>query len=193
MSVKKELRKKLKQVRKNIPDKSEIDEKICENLICSDLYLNADTILFYAALDDEINIDSCITDALSLGKKAALPLCTDNNGNMSFYYINSLEELTEGSFSVREPDVKICKPVEKITDALCVVPGISFDKFGYRLGYGKGYYDRFLENFPFNSIGLCYNVLVEDELPHDKHDKSVDYIITENGIFIPDKQEERNG
>ena len=184
MQIKNELRKKLKSKRKNIEKKAQSDEFIRENLICSDLYLEAGQVLFYAALEDEINIDECITDALMLGKKVALPVCTDDNGNMSFYYINSIKDLKSGFFGVREPDINKCEKVTDFSGAVCIVPAIAYDKSGYRLGYGKGYYDRFLKNNSLISVGVCYNELIEDNLPKDEYDIPVNYIITQNGLIV---------
>ncbi len=180
MSVKSELRKELKLKRKLIHS-LQTDNKICENLICSDMYIHAKQILFYAALDDEINVDSCVNNALSLGKKVAFPRCSDDKGNMKFYYINSLNDLEEGFFGVREPNENACQ-VTDFSDTVCIVPAISYDLLGYRLGYGKGYYDRFLQNCSLISVGLCYNKLISDKIPADKHDVPVNYIITESGV-----------
>ena len=183
MQIKSELRKELKQKRKNIRNKTELDRKICSNLLNCDVYKNAKTVLFYAALDDEINVDECINSALCSGKRVALPVCTDNQGSMKFYYINSLNDVRPGLFGVREPDTEICCEVADFTDAICIVPAIAYDKRGYRLGYGKGYYDRFLENFTFISVGLCYNEIVENILPIGEHDVPVNYIITEEDVL----------
>lgn len=183
MQTKQSLRRELKISRRNIENKKEADKKICENLMASDFYKDADTVLFYAALDDEINIDECIKSALSQGKRAALPVCLDDNGNMKFYYINSLKDIKTGFFGVREPDINICEEVMDFSSSVCIVPGIAYDKQGYRLGYGKGYYDRFLKNFTFISLGLCYNELMMDFLPTDEYDISVDYIITQDGLL----------
>lgn len=183
MSIKNELRKELKQKRRNILDKVSKDSKISAFLETLESFKNADLILFYSALCDEVNIDNSIEYALKIGKKAALPVCIDKNGSMKYYYINSFDDVLTGSFNIREPDVNKCKEVINFTNSLCVVPAISFDKKGYRLGYGKGYYDRFLQNFSSLSVGLCYNELIVDELPVDKYDVSVDYIISENGVY----------
>ncbi|MCM1114733.1 MAG: 5-formyltetrahydrofolate cyclo-ligase [Clostridium sp.] len=183
MQIKSELRKELKLKRKNIDQKADKDLNICENLICSDLYLNAEQVLFYAALEDEINIDACINDALMLGKKVALPVCTDNAGNMKFYYIDSLSDLKFGFFGVREPDAETCMEVENFTDSICVVPALAYNKNGYRLGYGKGYYDRFLQNYSSLSVGLCYNELLVDDLPTEECDIPVNYIITQDSVI----------
>lgn len=183
MSVKSKLRTELKEKRKTIKNKAINDSKIREELICCNEYLSAQTVLFYASLKDEINIDDCIADALYLGKRVALPVCINSNGNMKYYYINSLDDLIIGHFGVREPDVNKCDEVVDFTNSICIVPAIAFDKKGYRLGYGKGYYDRFLENYASLSIGLCYNDLVVDELPIGEYDVPVNMIITQNGCF----------
>lgn len=180
---KESLRKSILSKRRNIENKGEKDELIRENLICNDLYLNAKQVLFYAPLNDEINIDDCINDALMLKKRVALPTCTDNNGNMKFYNISSLDDLKLGHFGVREPDTDKCEEVTDFNNSICVVPALAFSKKGFRLGYGKGYYDRFLKNYISISIGLCYNELVLNELPTDEFDIPVNYVITENSII----------
>lgn len=183
MQIKEKLRTELKVKRRNISNKAHIDKIICRNLINCDVYKNAETVLFYAALDDEINIDPCIDNAISQGKKTALPVCTDKNGNMKFYYINTLSDLKDGYFGLREPDIKICREVTDFSDSICIVPALAYDRQGFRLGYGKGYYDRFLQNFSFISLGLCYNELIQDNLPIGEFDVPVNYIITQDGVF----------
>ncbi len=183
MQIKDKLRSELKAKRKNISNKALIDKAICRNLINCDFYKNAKTVLFYAALDDEINIDLCIDSAISQGKRAALPACTDKSGNMKFYYVNTLADLKNGYFGLREPDAQICREVTDFSDSICIVPALSYDRNGYRLGYGKGYYDKFLQNYSFISVGLCYNELVKDNLPIGKYDVPVNYIITQDGVF----------
>lgn len=191
MQIKGELRKELKKKRKLIDKKNEKDADIKENLICSDLYLDAKTVLFYAALEDEINVDECIEDALMLGKQVALPVCINGDGDMKFYYINSMSDLNTGFFGVREPDVSKCKEVTDYSKSICITPAIAYDKRGYRLGYGKGYYDRFMQKNNLLSVGLCYNELVKDELPTGEYDVPVNYIITENGFIAA--EEDKNG
>ncbi len=181
--MKKELRRIFKSKRKAVTDKVHRDAVICSKLLECDLYNNASLVLFYAALEDEINIDDCIINALLCGKKAALPRCINGSGDMDFYYINSLDDLVSGYFGVREPDISKCSVVTDFTDSVCIVPALAYDKKGYRLGYGKGFYDKFLQKFNCISIGLCYNELIVDELPINKFDISVNYIITEDGFL----------
>lgn len=183
MQIKNELRRFYREKRKSLSDKDNKDRKICERLLNSDLYKKAQTLFCYAALNDEINTDSIIEKALKDGKKVALPCCTDLSGNMDFYYIKSLSELTPGAFGIREPDPRVCEKVKSFTDSICLVPALAFDKSGYRLGYGKGYYDRFIKKFIIISVGLCYNEFLRETLPAEDHDEAVDYIATESEIF----------
>lgn len=178
-----ELRKNLLFARKRIVKKSSKDNAILNTLITTKEYKESKQILMYMALDDEINIDALIDLSHINGKSIAVPYCINNNGDMEFYYINTINDLIKGSFGVREPDISKCKKVVDFRDSIIIVPGIAFDINGYRLGYGKGYYDRFLQNHTLNSFGLCYNNFVKNELPIDKYDKSVDYIITESRII----------
>lgn len=192
MSVKKELRKALLKKRKQLHN-PELDEMIFNNLIKSDVYNNADTVLLYASLDNEISTDALINYSLDCGKKVALPACLDKNGNMSFYYIKSIDDLKLGYFSLREPECDESTLLTDFNGSICVVPAIAFAKSGHRLGYGKGYYDRFLQNYTSISVGLCYNELIEDSLPYDEFDVAVDYIVTQSSILTACLKEENNG
>ena len=118
MSIKNELRKKYKQARKNISEKRSKDKLINEFLCNMECYKSCDMVLFYAALDDEVNLDLSIKASLDYGKKVALPVCIDNNGKMQYYYIRSLDDVKIGAFGVREPDVNFCTLVDDYTDAI---------------------------------------------------------------------------
>lgn len=174
-----ELRKSLKFARSKVVKKADKDSSIIKTFINSPLYKDSKQILMYMALDDEVNIDGLIELSRINGKNIAVPYCTDNDGEMEFYYINTLDDLVVGKFGVREPNIKVCKKMTDYKDSVILVPAIAFDTNGYRLGYGKGYYDRFLAKYPFISVGLCYNSLIVDKLPINEYDKSVDYIITD--------------
>ena len=184
MQIKKELRTKLKQERKELADKANKDILISNKLFSLEQYKNSKTVFCYASLDDEINTDGIMLRVLKDGKRLALAYCRDNKGNMDFYYISSLSQLKCGSFNVREPDVNVCEKAVGFIDAIVIVPGLCFDKKGNRLGYGKGFYDRFLERFDNNSVGLCYDEMLINEVPADKYDKKVDIIVTQSSIII---------
>lgn len=178
-----EIRAFCRQERQNITDKATRDSSICDNILKSNIYQQAQLVLCYAALDKEINCDSVITTALRDNKKVAAPYCINENGEMCFYYINSIDDLEINHFGIREPNIDRCQKVTCYDNSIIIVPGFCFDRNGYRVGYGKGYYDRFLENYSFISIGLCYNSFVQDEIDYDRYDKSVDYIATETRVI----------
>ena len=108
----------------------------------------------------------------------------DNNGNMDFYYITDFDDLKIQSFGVREPVIEKCKKVASFDNTIIILPGLCFDSNGNRLGYGKGYYDRFLQirNWNIHRPFLCYNSLIVKNVPTDIYDKKVDLIVSENGV-----------
>lgn len=183
MQIKSELRLLYREKRKSLVEKDFKDKQICECFLNSELYENAHTLLCYASLKGEINTDCVIKRAFKDGKKVALPRCCDSNGKMDFYYIKSVSELSVGTFGILEPVADICEKVNDFSDCVCLVPALAYDKNGHRLGYGKGYYDRFIKKFIVISVGLCYNDFLIDALPTEKHDETVDYIATESEII----------
>ncbi len=183
MQIKNELRKIIQSENKKIENRDILDRIICENLFSLEVYKNAKTVLCYYSLKNEISTSCIIEQAMSEGKCVALPYCTDKNGHMDFYIVSSLNDLITGSFGIMEPNVEKCSILEDFDNSVCIVPALCYDRHGYRLGHGKGYYDRFLEKYSFISIGLCYNSLIQNEVPTDNFDKSVDYIVTDTQII----------
>jgi len=181
--MKNELRKQFKKLRSEISFKEEKSLKICNNFLNSDTYKQSKIILCYSSVKDEVNTASIIEKALQDGKTLALPRCLNKNGEMNYFAVHSADDLESGCFGILEPK-KHCFPITEFSNSVCIVPALSFDKAGYRLGYGGGYYDRFLENYSFISVGLCYNNLVSNALPRDKFDRKVNAVITENEIFF---------
>lgn len=121
---------------------------------------------------------------ISENTEVAVPRCTDSIGNMQFYSIKNTDCLSVGAYGISEPDVNICRKVFPDNRTLCIVPGLSFDECGRRMGFGKGYYDRFLKDFSGISVGLCYECCIMGEIPHEEHDAVMDYVITENRCFL---------
>ncbi len=177
------LRKKYSALRSSTDDdeKKRIDALIAEALFSLEEYKNAKTVFLYASKGGEADTFGIMERALADKKSVALPRCRDNC-EMDFYYIGSANDLELGSFGVYEP-----KPTAKFADPddgdLCVVPGLLFSKGGARLGYGKGFYDRFLPRFKGTSAGLCAFAFLTDSLPSEATDRAVDMVITENGVY----------
>lgn len=180
--MKKQKRAELKKLREGLEDKEKLSSKITDNFLSSELYSGADTLLLYFSVGDEVSTEKIFRAASDDGKRLAFPRCIDSNGFMEFYYVGSAEDLEEGMYGIREPK-KDCRPYVFDDGGVCVVPGLSFDREGYRIGYGKGYYDRFLSRFTGVSVGLCYEALLSDSLPRDTYDKNINYLITDKKIY----------
>lgn len=171
-----------KRVRKNIEDKNHKDEEIYLKLVNSSFYKMGKVFLVYVSSKDEVDTVAFIKRALADGKIVAAPRCDDAGFTMSFYKITLLDDLEKGSYGIYEPK-NYCEKLIFDENSVCIVPGLSFDKNGYRIGYGKGYYDRFLSVFLGKSIGLCYFECICDKIVRNIYDKSVSEIITDKEMF----------
>lgn len=181
--MKNELRKEYKKIRNDIKNKVKLSFQISDNLFNSEIYNNCKSVFCYASFGSEADTTDIVLNSLARNKTVALPVCTDKNGNMDFYKINSFSDLIEGTYGILEPDTNICEKIEPNNKTLLTVPAVVFDKKGYRIGYGKGYYDRYLKKFNGISVGLCYNRCIIDEVPADKFDEKVDFIVCENFLI----------
>lgn len=172
------LRSTLLKARDIIPDdvKKRSDEAIFSRIISLEEYKSADTIFTYVSKGSEADTYRIIEQALADKKLVAAPKCAAGF-TMNFYYINSINELEPGAFGVLEP-VAGLKRADCLC-GLCIVPGIAFDKSGLRLGYGKGYYDRFLPQFNGTAAGICKSDFLLERLPHYETDYKVDIVITD--------------
>lgn len=175
------LRNKYKKIRlsMNPRRKAKMDKNILKRVISLREYSKEDTLFTYVSKPIEVDTLKIIEKALKDSKKVAVPKCITTTRGMDFYYINSLDDLEIGTFGVLEPIESKCEKVTDLNHGLCIVPGFSFDRFGYRLGYGMGYYDRFLSNFKGSTVGLCYYNCMKKELPHGYYDKPVDIMVTD--------------
>jgi 5-formyltetrahydrofolate cyclo-ligase len=151
-------------------------KRIQEFVINSKEFQPVKVVGAYFAFGSEVKTDLIIERARMLGKKIVLPSVKEDK--ITFYELSSSKYLIRGRFGIMEPVPY--KRVSKID--LLVVPGIAFDKKGYRLGYGKGYYDRLLSGKRTFSIGLAYSFQLLENLPHDRYDKRLDAIASEDGI-----------
>ena len=172
--MKNKLRKKYQIIRKNIPNKELKDNLIYQKIITNKKILNSDTILIYISTKEEIDTIKIIKYFLNK-KKIAVPKI--ENEKMNFYYINHLDELKLGYFNILEPTTN--KLVNDFKNTTSITPAICFSEDGYRIGYGKGYYDKFYQNHNVYKIGLCYKECLLKNIPYDKYDKKVEEIITE--------------
>ncbi len=155
------------------------DQAIHARLYALDRYREADSIFLFLSYADEIDTWPILSRALAEGRRVAAPHCLDLDGRMAFYWIRGREDLMTGAYGIEAPDPDRCPPAEATERAICLLPGLSFDREGHRLGYGRGYYDRFLARFSGHAIGLCYEQALTDRLPHDAFDLPADILLTE--------------
>lgn len=183
--IKKQLRSECKQKRRELdPQKKQAaDKKIRAKLLNLWAIREAKTVLVYISTDIEVDTKETALQLLSRGKRIAAPRCENLDGDMSFYIIKSFDDLEKGSFSLYEPDLSKCEKLTDFTDSLVIVPAFMFDKKGYRLGYGKGFYDRFLADYNGTTLGICYDFEITDSLYHGKFDRAVDMIVTDKRII----------
>lgn len=183
-----ELRNRYKALRQEMTeaDRQRLDEKIARRVTNLWQYREAEALLIYVSTPIEVGTTRMIRDALACGKQVAVPRCVPGTYRIEFFTIDSIEQdLAPGSFGVLEPDPGRCAKWTDLSRGLCIVPALAFDERGYRLGYGKGYYDRFLAHFSGNTVGLCYASCVVEQLPHGRYDKQVDLLVTERGVILP--------
>ncbi|NLN81487.1 MAG: 5-formyltetrahydrofolate cyclo-ligase [Clostridiales bacterium] len=171
----KNLRQQLSQERK-----AELDREIIRRVTGLWQYGKSRLLLTYVSTKTEIDTLPLIDMALAEGKTVAVPRCVEGTRNIEFYRISSISELSPGTFGVLEPDPEVCKKVINFTNSLCLVPALCYDWKGYRLGYGKGYYDRFLEDYNGTIVGIAYSNCVRPSLPHGRFDRPVELIVTDS-------------
>jgi len=152
------------------------------------VFRQANVLLPYAPIGSEADIRPLVQAAWAAGKQAAFPRCVPGTREMEFFWVQSLNELSPGAFGVPEPQTNAHVPesVFQSTNgpALLIVPGAAFDRRGFRLGYGKGYYDRFLARYRGHSLGVCFDVNLYDKLPIGEYDLPVQAVLTEQGLTV---------
>lgn len=168
------LRKKYKEKRDNIKNKVTKDNLIYQKVINNKDILSSKTLLIYISINSEVDTIKIINYFLNT-KNIAVPKIIDND--MFFCYVTNLNELTPGKYNIPEPTNE--NIVTDFDNAICIVPGICYDKKNYRVGYGKGYYDKFLSKNKIKTIGLCYKECMIEKIDNDKYDYKIDEVITD--------------
>jgi 5-formyltetrahydrofolate cyclo-ligase len=182
---KEKLRKRLMTQRDSIPrtEKELLDAAIASHLYSWEMFISSRVLFCFVSFKSEVDTFSLIETSLKLGKTVSVPRVNLNSNRMESCVINDLtSSLAPGYYGILEP-VDSCVPVDYGAIDLIITPGLAFTPRGERLGYGGGFYDRFLENHvQASSCALTYDRFVLDELPVKDHDLPVDYVITESGV-----------
>lgn len=187
--IKKELRQKYRSLRENMTteDKKCFDDEIASRVIDFPEYKSAKTLLCFVSTDLEVNTLPILEDAFKSGKNVAVPRCVDKDGKMEFHLIKGMGDLEPSTFGLLEPNPDRSPVLTDFKASVCILPGFGFDKFGYRIGFGKGYYDRFLQKYKGIKIGICYNACIGTEFPHGRYDAAADYVVTQKYIMTINK------
>ena len=157
-----------------------LSARICRSILEWEAFQKAEAVFFYYPLGKEVSLLAAVTEALAQGKRTAFPKTAGNS--MQFYEITDLNDFAEGRFHVMEPFTEGKNPV-RWEPQLCFVPGTVFDRAGGRMGYGKGYYDRyFAGNRNVLLAGCAYEFQIADSLVLDAWDIRMDWLVTENGM-----------
>ncbi|MEC5422249.1 5-formyltetrahydrofolate cyclo-ligase [Virgibacillus sp. C22-A2] len=182
---KKELRKSAIATLRTLPasDRESIENQLTHRLVKSSIWLNASTIGITMAQGFEWDTKKIIETAWSQNKDVCVPKCNPLDKSLTFYLLESYDQLEKVYYNLLEPKPKETKEVDKRTIDLLVVPGLLFDKKGFRIGFGGGYYDRFLQNFPNETVSIFSKLQLVDELPRESFDIAVDHLITEQGCI----------
>lgn len=165
-------------------------EEMVKHLLGIPAWGESDLILGYVPMRGELDLRPLWDAARAAGKRIALPrtVTGTKEGRMTFSVVNldgedPYRELERGRYGILEPSASLPILEKKdMTRAICIVPGLAFDGDGYRLGYGGGYYDRFMKDFYGTSVGLALSDCCVTQLPHDEYDMAVSYVINEKGV-----------
>jgi 5-formyltetrahydrofolate cyclo-ligase len=174
----------------SLEERRERSRRIFQRLESLPLYREAGFILFYASFGSEVDTWGMMEDALKCGKRVALPRVEEGSGGLSALEIRDLyRDLHAGYKGIPEPLEDGSRSVKEDHMSLIIVPGLVFDDRGYRLGYGKGYYDRFLFSLSRKvpSVGLAFDFQVVPALPVSPSDYPLDLIVTDERIIWREK------
>lgn len=159
-------------------------EAIIQRLVQSSFYKECRNLCIYQAFRNEVSCDTIMPLALSDGKKVYTPVTDKTDKAIAFYQIMEYTKWQQGAHGIMEPVITSDdQPLQE--PALVLMPGLAFDRNKHRLGYGGGYYDRYLSEHKGNiTAALCYSFQITvDELPYEEHDILPDYIVTEQEII----------
>lgn len=161
-----------------------LDGCITQKLLATPEYAEAATVLTYVSVSSEVSTRMFIEGALRDGKTVAVPRCLPGH-RLEFVAISSLDQLAPAPFNLLEPPKDLSALTEdQMNNSICIVPALLVDTKGYRLGYGAGFYDRFLSTYLCKKICLAYQQnLSKTTLPHTEFDVAVDMVITESDVL----------
>ena len=183
--TKNKLRKEVLQHRNSISEshKRILSEKIHAFLLSDPVWQSAQTVMLYSACRSEVVLDRVIEHALKHKNIVLIPCILDDQKHMIPVRVASLSDISDrGRYGMLQPKRELCEPYKGLID-LVVVPGVVFDHYGARIGYGKGYYDMFLKQYPQRMrIGIAFACQLREKIVQTIHDVAMHKIITEHSV-----------
>lgn len=162
-------------------DVRKLSAKICYFVTHTEEYVDADVVLLYSQFRNEPDLTILKQISITDRKTVAYPISDSKNINLHFHTVNDSTDMREGAYGIMEP----CTNAPEVClseKSLCVVPAIAIDKEGYRLGYGKGYYDKFLNSYKGKYLCTVYDDFICDFLPRFDTDIRIKTIVTDTGV-----------
>lgn len=159
------------------------EQRMLKFLQSWDVFRQAETIHIFISKTDEPNTSPIIESAWESGKTVAVPCVVPNTFELFHSQLNTFKDLSPGALGVLEPSPEVRIAMNPESFDLVIIPGVAFDRLGGRLGYGKGYYDRFLEQTGAFRLALAFDFQVLVKVPTEKHDVPMNGILTESGII----------
>lgn len=184
--MKKNLRKDFSDLRNSLTQEymNTASLYVLEHLKNMAVVQNSNAIASFVSFRSELPTDAINHWIIESGKKLLLPKVNAHTKEIYFYEVPSLRTLKPGAYGILEPDEILCKRVTFDSLEIVLTPGLAFDKAGYRLGYGGGYYDKLFSHKEVNAlrIGIGFECQKCDHLPHDTFDLPLDLIVTDNSV-----------
>ncbi|OLP65586.1 hypothetical protein BACPU_16740 [Bacillus pumilus] len=144
----------------------------------------AETIALTMSRGKEVPTRPLIESAWQVGKTVCVPTCFPKTKDMTFYEYTPETKMKSSYFGLTEPDPETSIAIDKAAIDLMIVPGVCFDQQGYRIGYGGGYYDRYLVDYPGVTLAVCLSVQQIKQVPAEKHDLPVSMVVSEKGVQV---------
>ena len=164
-----------------------LSRRIWDKMLALPQFARARTVMTYLDIGSEVRTRAYLPELWQLGKRVVVPYCMARE--IRLFQVKKMDELSPGTWQILEPKPEWRERAERQVDAaeldLIVVPGVAFDRYGYRLGLGKGYYDRFLQCVQPDVVKIspAFECQLVDKIPVLPHDVRVDMVITENYVY----------
>ncbi len=178
--TKDELRKSLRQQRNNLSQKEEKSHRILEHILASSQFQNASVVMLYRSAKGEVDTEELWEKCRELGKTCVFPKCVSKT-KMIAVLAEDEGDFSVSEFGIMEPTANEEFPKEQI-DCI-IVPALGFDQQNYRVGYGGGYYDRYLAEYQGVTLGMCFSELLLETVFPNEWDIPVSFVVTQEGVL----------